>query len=196
MQLSPTASYVRLSASVPQQHARSCRPARALRSVCVARGLLRLLFSCGNALREVTGMVRLAQEFQGDQKNLAEVSAWSLARAQALSEQAALRAAWMRGQVGPHMSTAERLTLAEAVATQVRAQLNMILCSCSRALESVVPRETQRNAGIIPTVLDRLCFAVSHIVCDATRHALSQGLHIAAAQIAPRALICGSQPKS
>ncbi len=27
--------------------------------------------------------------------------------------------AWMRGQVGPHMSTAERLTLAEAVATQV-----------------------------------------------------------------------------
>jgi len=47
------------------------------------------------------------------------VSQWALARAQALSEQAGLRVAWMRGQVGPHMSTAERLTLAEAVATQV-----------------------------------------------------------------------------
>ena len=52
------------------------------------------------------------------------MSAWSLVRAQALSEQAGLRVAWMRGQVGPHMSTAERLTLAEAVATQVGAQRN------------------------------------------------------------------------
>ena len=60
-----------------------------------------------------------AQEFRGDQQNVAEVSQWALARAQALSEQAGLRVAWMRGQVGPHMSPVERLTLAEAVATQV-----------------------------------------------------------------------------
>ena len=65
------------------------------------------------------GLPGRAQEFRGDQQNAAEVSQWALARAQALSEQAGLRVAWMRGQVGPHMSTAERLTLAEAVAAQV-----------------------------------------------------------------------------
>lgn len=83
------------------------------------------MLTCGDAVCAVhVGGWAHTQEFRGDEKNPAEVSAWSLVRAQALSEQAGLRVAWMRGQVGPHMSTAERLTLAEAVATQVGAQRN------------------------------------------------------------------------